>query len=171
MRGCLGCAHETHKIVVCGLGGSGKTQMLYKLVLNQDVQTHPTVGFNLESLQHNSKTLEFWDIGGSYQANQLHYYHCTKGIIFVVDSSDNIDARIKLARENLHALLGNPELTELPLLVMANKADICKLTNDEIVEYLNLNSIQNTWHIVSVSAYDRNRVVQAINWLCFNMNQ
>ena len=43
----------------------GKTTVLYKIKLNQTVQTIPTIGFNVETVQPiNGLTFTVWDIGG-----------------------------------------------------------------------------------------------------------
>jgi len=47
-----------------GLDAAGKTTILYKLKLNQDVTTIPTVGFNVETVTYKNVKFNVWDVGG-----------------------------------------------------------------------------------------------------------
>ena len=62
-----------------------------------------------------------WDVGGQDKIRPLwrHYYQNTQGLIFVVDSNDR--ERVEDAREELHRMLNEPELSNAVLLVFANK--------------------------------------------------
>ena len=48
----LGSKNEI-KIVIIGLNNAGKTTLLYKLALGNIIVTEPTIGSNVESLNHN----------------------------------------------------------------------------------------------------------------------
>ncbi|KAI8439494.1 hypothetical protein MSG28_013261, partial [Choristoneura fumiferana] len=74
-----------------GIDGVGKTTILYKIVTGQTVNTIPTVGFNVEKFTHKKVSLSLWDTGrgGKMAPLMRHYYDGTKGIIFVIDSTDN----------------------------------------------------------------------------------
>ena len=71
-----------------GLDAAGKTTILYKLKLNQDVTTIPTVGFNVETVTYKNVKFNVWDVGGQDKIRPLwrHYFsgmsccfscHCT----------------------------------------------------------------------------------------------
>ena len=45
------------KLLLLGLDAAGKTTILYKMKLNENINTIPTVGFNVETLQY--KNIEF----------------------------------------------------------------------------------------------------------------
>ncbi len=47
-----------------GLDNAGKTSILYKIKLGENVYTVPTIGFNVESLTFNNLKMTIWDIGG-----------------------------------------------------------------------------------------------------------
>lgn len=53
--------------------------ILYKLKLNQDVTTIPTVGFNVESVTYKNVKFNVWDVGGQDKIRPLwrHYYSGT----------------------------------------------------------------------------------------------
>lgn len=61
---------------------SGKTTILYKLKLNENVVTIPTIGFNVETVSI-GKGVSFtvWDVGGQKKLRDLwrHYYQNSNG--------------------------------------------------------------------------------------------
>jgi len=98
--------------------------ILYKLKLNQDVTTIPTVGFNVETVTYKNVKFNVWDVGGQDKIRPLwrHYFSGTQGLIFVIDSNDR--ARIDEARQELHRIILDREMKEALLLVFANKQDL-----------------------------------------------
>ena len=60
----------------------GKTTILYKVKLNEQVSTIPTIGFNVETVSPcKGLTFTVWDVGGQEKIRQLwrHYYQNTEG--------------------------------------------------------------------------------------------
>ena len=57
-----------------GLDAAGKTTILYKLKLGEVVSTIPTIGFNVETVQHEKINMTVWD--GSFHAKTRPVY-CT----------------------------------------------------------------------------------------------
>ena len=109
------------RILMVGLDAAGKTTILYKLKLGEVVTTIPTIGFNVETVEYKNISFTVWDVGGQDKIRLLwrHYYQNTQGIIFVVDSNDR--ERVDDAKEELHRMLGEDELKDAVLLIMANK--------------------------------------------------
>jgi GTPase SAR1 family protein len=68
--------------------------------------------------------LNVWDIGGQREIRPYwkNYYENTDGLVFVVDSSDEM--RLKEATDELHLLMSEDDLQKVPLLVFANKQDM-----------------------------------------------
>lgn len=52
------------KIIIVGLHNAGKTTILYKLSLGEVIVTQPTIGSNVEEVQHKNVKLQVWDLGG-----------------------------------------------------------------------------------------------------------
>ena len=52
------------RLLMLGLDAAGKTTILYKMKLNETVNTIPTIGFNVETLQYKNLEFNCWDIGG-----------------------------------------------------------------------------------------------------------
>ena len=107
----------------------------------------PTQGFNIKSLQQDKFKLTVWDIGGQKAIREYwkNYFQNTDGLIYVVDSSDDI--RLEECKEELLKLMSDDDLKNVPMLVFANKQDIqTALTAEEIVETLDLGNINDrTW--------------------------
>ncbi|NXX96035.1 ARL11 protein, partial [Centropus bengalensis] len=113
------------RVVMLGLDFAGKSTLLYKLKRGQAVETCPTVGFNVESLQtpcHVSFTL--WDVGGqgSLRASWPDYLEDINALIFVFDSADR--ARLPEAAVALQEVLSQPSMAGIPVLLLANKQEV-----------------------------------------------
>merc|ERR1712031_102698 len=78
------------RILMVGLDAAGKTTILYKMKLGEVVNTIPTIGFNVETVEYKNISFNVWDVGGQDKIRLLwrHYYEDSNGIIFVVDSND-----------------------------------------------------------------------------------
>merc|ERR1712242_117866 len=115
---------QDKRIVMVGLDAAGKTTILYKLRLGEVVNTIPTIGFNVETVEYKNISFNVWDVGGQDKIRLLwrHYYTNTQGLIYVVDSNDR--DRIDENREELHKMLAEEELRDAVLLVFANKQDL-----------------------------------------------
>merc|ERR1711971_1217748 len=77
------------RILMVGLDAAGKTTILYKLKLGEVVNTIPTIGFNVETVEYRNISFNVWDVGGQDKIRLLwrHYYTNTQGLIYVVDSN------------------------------------------------------------------------------------
>ena len=137
------------RILMVGLDAAGKTTILYKLKLGEVVNTIPTIGFNVETVEYKNISFNVWDVGGQDKIRLLwrHYYTNTQGLIYVVDPNDR--ERIDENREELHKMLSEEELKDAVLLVFANKQDLPgALTCPEITDKLGLHTIRGrTWFI------------------------
>ena len=71
---CINC--ETDKKMAADDDNSA---ILYKLKLNQDVTTIPTVGFNVETVTYKNVKFNVWDVGGQDKIRPLwrHYFSGT----------------------------------------------------------------------------------------------
>lgn len=62
-------ANKQMRILMLGLDAAGKTTILYKLKLNDSVNTIPTVGFNVECVSYKNVSVlfiyvSFWGVDG-----------------------------------------------------------------------------------------------------------
>lgn len=59
-----------------GLDAAGKTTILYRLQLGEDVHSIPTIGFNVETVNYKNISFTIWDVGGQ---DRLRKYVTRKG--------------------------------------------------------------------------------------------
>jgi len=158
------------RILMVGLDNAGKTTILYKLKVGETVMTIPTIGFNVESIEYKNLKFTIWDVGGQQSIRQLwkHYYANTDGIIFVIDSNDT--ARLKgnehAAKEELHRLMSEAELSDAILLIFANKQDLPHAIKlQELSDILELNCIKQNHNIIGTVAQTGDGLYSGLNWL------
>ncbi|NXN94056.1 ARL11 protein, partial [Rhinopomastus cyanomelas] len=113
------------RVVMLGLDFAGKSTLLYKLKSGRAVETCPTVGFNVESLQTPCYvSFNLWDVGGqdSLRASWPDYLEGINTLIFVLDSTDT--ARLPEAMAALEETLSHPSMAGIPVLLLANKQEV-----------------------------------------------
>ncbi|XP_040888028.1 ADP-ribosylation factor-like protein 11 [Toxotes jaculatrix] len=143
------------QVVLMGLDAAGKSTLLARLLTGQVMETSPTVGFNVGTLDLDKKTsLIVWDVGGqrNMRPNWRYYLDDCKALVFVVDSSD--PARLPEAQKALKKVLSDEKLRGVPLMVLANKKDLSNsMTIREISNHLDLPSYSDrSWEIQACSA-------------------
>ncbi|GMH67098.1 hypothetical protein TrLO_g1845 [Triparma laevis f. longispina] len=157
------------RILILGLDNAGKTTILYRLQNESDeaIQTIPTIGFNVETLQYKNIKFQVWDLGGqtSIRPYWRCYYPNTDAIIFVVDSADT--ERLAVARQELTAMLQEEELSSSILLVFANKQDQKGALNaQQISEGMGLPEVRGRqWSIQETSALKGKGLFEGFDWL------
>ncbi|KAK3326948.1 ADP-ribosylation factor family-domain-containing protein [Cercophora scortea] len=161
------------RILMLGLDAAGKTTILYSLKVHEQVTTIPTVGFNVETVSFKNIKFNIWDVGGQDKIRPLwrHYYSGTQGLVFVVDSSDR--ARIDEARTELHRIIGDREMRDSLLLVLANKQDVPgAMTPQEITEAMQLSKVKDKiWNVQPTVATKGDGLQQAFQWLSDNTKE
>uniref|UniRef100_A0A3Q7FZI3 ADP-ribosylation factor n=2 Tax=Solanum lycopersicum TaxID=4081 RepID=A0A3Q7FZI3_SOLLC len=164
-------AKKEMRILMVGLDAAGKTTILYKLKLGEIVNTIPTIGFNVETVEYKNSSFTVWDVGGQDKIRPLwrHYFQNTQGLIFVVDSNDR--DRISEARDELHRMLNEEELRGATILVFANKQDLPNAMNvADITDKLGLRSLrQRRWYIQSACATSGQGLYEGLDWLSHNI--
>ena len=143
------------RVLMLGLDAAGKTTILYKFKLNEQVCTVPTIGFNVETVTPvKNVSFTIWDIGGQDTIRPLwrYYFRDTDGLIFIVDSADR--ERFMLAKNELQGILNDPDMHRVPVVVFANKQDLpsadepTKLARDLGLE----NLTGHSWYVQGTSA-------------------
>ncbi|XP_034448248.1 ADP-ribosylation factor-like protein 4D [Hippoglossus hippoglossus] len=151
-------------VVVIGLDSAGKTSLLYRLKLQEFVETIPTKGFNMErikvpmgSAKSNSTTFQVWDVGGQEKLRPLwkSYTRRTEGLVFVVDAVEA--ERMEEAKVELHRIARSAENQGVPVLVLANKQDLDgAMSASEVEKVLALHELSSSTlhHTQGCSALD-----------------
>ena len=159
------------RILILGLDNAGKTTILKRLCGEPIDTIEPTLGFNIQTLQHSNSgyNLNLWDVGGqtSIRAYWRNYFEATDGLIWVVDSSDQL--RLQLCKDELLKLLQHEKLAGATLLIMANKQDVPgALSSQQIAQVLELNTAKpyenRHWSIRPCSAVTGDLLMQWIGW-------
>ncbi len=153
------------KILLLGLDGAGKTTVVYQLKLNEYLSTVPTIGFNVETIEYKNLKMTIWDVGGQKKIRDLwrHYYENTDALIFIVDSCD--EDRLELASEELHAVLSDETLRDIPVLVFANKQDISKLKPSDIVNKFDMYKMRRSWKVQGACATVGEGLYEGLDWV------
>lgn len=160
------------RLLMLGLDAAGKTTILYKMKLNETVNTIPTIGFNVETLQYKNLEFNCWDIGGQFKLRNLwqHYFENTQGLIYVVDSNDA--ERIAESAESLKMVLDDESMRNVPVLIYANKMDLPNaLTVPEISQRLGLAGLRDRrWQVQASNAARGDGLFEGMDWLAKNVN-
>ena len=155
------------KILILGIQNAGKTSILYRLSLGQFVKTTPTIGSNVEEINHNNVKMQAWDLGGQEKMRSVWdvYYLNSDAIIYVIDSNDfeNFEG----SKNQFYLLLKNEALKNAVLLIFANKQDL--ITSKKISELIQIYDFDNIkdhiWHIQPCSALTGEGLEIGIKWL------
>ncbi|KAL1297358.1 hypothetical protein AAFC00_004899 [Neodothiora populina] len=156
------------RLLMLGLDAAGKTTILYKLKLDQDVTTIPTVGFNVETVTYKNTKFNVWDVGGQDKIRPLwrHYFSGTQGLIFVIDSNDR--DRMEEAKTELTRIIQDREMRDALLLVFANKQDINgAMSPKDVSDALNLNTVakNHIWKVEPSCATTGEGIFEGLAWL------
>ncbi|KAL1022269.1 hypothetical protein UPYG_G00024470 [Umbra pygmaea] len=151
---CKSYMKKNPTVILMGLESSGKSTLLYRLHTGMVMETSPTVGFNVVTLNlENNIALTVWDVGGQskMRANWKYYLEGCKALVFVVDSSDL--TRIREAQKALKMVLSDENMKGVPLTVLANKQDLPNSMNiRELSNQLDLPSYKHqAWEIQACS--------------------
>jgi ADP-ribosylation factor-like protein 1 len=155
------------RILILGLDNAGKTTLLNKLQLSTVTETVPTIGFNLETVTYNNLQLQVWDLGG--QGTLRPYWRCyypnTNAVIYVIDSADR--DRIETAKKEMHIMLSENDLKNVPLLIFANKQDLPgAMPESEMSELLGLPMLKDRqWRMVRAVVKQGDGVREGLDWL------
>jgi len=156
------------RVVTLGLDQSGKTAILMKLKNNEFMQTIPTIGFNVETVEYKNLKFTIWDVGGQPKLRPLwkHYYLNTQAVIYVIDSGD--ESRLNESHDELVKLISEKELREASLLIFLNKQDSCpSVTIEDITEKFALYKLfcGRSWHIQACDAISGTGLTDGLDWL------
>lgn len=106
-----------------------------------------------------------WDLGGQERLRSIwsKYYRESHGIIFLVDAADA--SRFEEVQVTLHELYRDPDLTGIPILVLANKQDLGSVAKSAEVlsNELKLDQlVKSSWECQGISALQRHGIEDAV---------
>ncbi|ETV91693.1 hypothetical protein H310_13763 [Aphanomyces invadans] len=171
---------EVHLLII-GLDYAGKTTLLEQLKTMFGKKAGipldkipPTVGLNIAKVDISRTNVIFWDLGGQERLRAIwsKYYNESHGVVFVVDSSDT--ARFDEAKAALASMLAHPELSDVPVLVLANKSDLdASMGTAELTARLELNRLAEAhpWTLRPISALTTDGIADAVTWFVSAVKQ
>lgn len=163
------------EICILGLSASGKSSFTHVLNTGQfDPDLLPTVGFNLSKTTRGGVEIKSWDLGG--QANfrnniWTRYAKSSDAIIYMIDPTDT--ATLELAVEELTRLLQQPELADIPLLILFNKIDLmarCTVEQKnermlDILQQLGYDQLERHRGFIPISCKEMLNIDKCLDWL------
>ena len=163
------------QILILGLDNAGKTTTLeqikaiYKKTNPMPFEKiPPTIGLNIGRIELNNVKAIFWDLGGqsSFRVIWDKYYSEAHGLIYVVDSSD--EARLQEAVSTFAGLIKHTDLSNIPVLIMANKQDLdgaCSIEKIEEIFDVKMILRKRPCYVQLCSAYTREGIEDGMNYL------
>ena len=128
------------KVIFLGPDASGKTILLYKLKLNEIVNTLPTIGFNVEEIEYKNRKIIIFDVGGGEKIRNLwhHYFKETQCIIFIMNISDK--ERLNYYIDCFNILIEqHKNYRNIPIIIFGNKInDKIEFEIEEMLKQINL---------------------------------
>ena len=111
--------------------------------------------------------MKVWDLGGQvqYRTEWGRYIQGTQAIVYVQDGSN--ESQIPIAKRELHNLLDDTFLHNIPILVVGNKIDLAgHLSEKDIIEGLNQDYVySNHWAVLQASAKVGTNINAVLEWL------
>ena len=161
-------------IQMTGLNDCGKSTLMYKVVTNHSeiAITIPTIGFVLETAPlrrpYNFELMTYPCGGHNRRLARVIARHVAVGtaaIVFVVDSADR--DTFEQAREEMEAMLNSDVYLHLPLLVLANKADLpTAASTAEVARALGVDRVfDRDFAVRACSAATGEGVASALSWV------
>ncbi|KAL5336563.1 P-loop containing nucleoside triphosphate hydrolase protein [Aspergillus crustosus] len=113
-----------YSVLIIGNDASGKTALLYRLKLNEFVNSIPTIGFNVETIEYpRGWRWTIWDVGGCDKIQPLlrHYLNSNTLVLFLHDCQDRQRPEFP---DWLHGFLGDMiEVQSKYLWILPTKQD------------------------------------------------
>jgi len=159
------------RVLMLGLDNAGKTTILHHMKGDNNYESIPTVGFNVETVKLRNITLNVWDVGGQDKIRPLwrHYFTGTDALIYVVDSTDL--NRMEEAKAEFLRIVTDNQMAHAAVLIFANKSDLPKAASaPEVAELLGVQEMAaerdgRAWHIQQSCAKSGEGLPQGIEWL------
>lgn len=119
----LGIHNKKGKLLFLGLDCAGKTTLLHRLKNGRMVAALPTGQPSSEELVLGRVSFTTFDLGGHKEVRRIwrDYFPAVDGIVFVLDANNR--RRFYEAKVELNALLTEEQISDVPIVIIANKID------------------------------------------------
>ncbi|KAL4491996.1 hypothetical protein ABPG72_008417 [Tetrahymena utriculariae] len=169
------------KIMLVGLDNAGKTTFIKWLRSNlngnpgQNLNTVPTVGYNMEKFVKNNFQYQIYDMSGQSKYREMWNNYCKEivGIIFVIDSTDYL--RFQVVANEVELLLEQEDIKNrpVPILFLANKSDMQgAIAIESMKEKLKLSVITDRqWEIFQTNSLKGANIENGFQWLTVSITK
>ena len=154
------------KVLIFGLSMAGKTTIIKTRRKSVLKTIFPTINVDISRILVNNVSLLTYDTPGQEKFKEIWKPYLKKqdGLIFVLDVSDKL--KFTDARALLHEIVGMPELSELPLLILFNKIDLEEPNINDLVDDMGLKKLgQMPMKFFLTSGINNINIDEAFNWL------
>ena len=158
------------KVLILGLAAAGKTTLTKYLRYGEFTpDTIPTIGQNIDSIEHEGWKITTIDVAGQQDFRFLWdaHYPGTSAVIFVIDAAD-IES-LPEARDILKKhVFNNPGLENVPVLVLANKQDLDGAVEAPLLIQLlglHLDMQDRTYAVFDSSILYGSGIIEAFGWI------
>ncbi|KAJ3437016.1 adp-ribosylation factor f-related [Anaeramoeba flamelloides] len=155
-----------------GLDRVGKSTIIYKFKINEEISISPTWGFIVENYKYSNYSFVFWECGGLQRIRPLwpHYYDNKQYLIWVIRQDER--GRLKENKIALHNVFKDVRMKNLPLLVYVNKFNSGEeqMTTKEIIKGLELEKLEQNWHVQPCSQVTKEGLFEGLDWIVSQLN-
>ena len=161
---------KSARVVWLGLDFAGKTTLIRRVIDNTfEANTRRTLGLKVDEFSVDNMKLVCWDVGGQVYFREAlwgSYINGCNAVVFVIDSSQS--DRFPEAHDELWGLvLSNPNIKNIPLLILANKQDLpAAADSGKIALALELDKLKHiSYAIFPCSARTGDKVLEGMEWI------
>lgn len=160
---------KLRRVLLVGLDNSGKTTLLNKFMQKKDISTVPTRESEYIQTNYKRYQLLITDVGGQETLRPYWRHHFTgsQGVVYVIDSSDK--DRIETAMNELHVLLVDDQLKDVPVILFANKQDSPGAIRKDYLKPLLPKTSNHVIDIVEGSAINEQGIYELLDLLTHKM--
>ncbi|KAM3435062.1 hypothetical protein MY4824_005062 [Beauveria thailandica] len=124
LRKCIFWRTTERRVLLLGVTYAGKTTLLYRWLLGETITTMPTIGFNVETINHPAGyAFTVWDVGGCDKIRPLyrHSFENTESVIFVHHCAgmQRLDEQLDLLKSSIR----DQQLRHVPVLIVLSVQD------------------------------------------------
>jgi len=165
------------KVFLFGIDNSGKSSLVRRLKTGEfnDNYFTPTRKFNIEYIQAEDKgLLAVWDMPGQkiFRSKWLKGLQDSNIIVYMIDIANQ--RRFEESKEELWKILNNNELNGIPLLILGNKSDIVKYSDEnyeiqlqnlkeEVFDYFDFEKVENrNWKFIFTSVKTNHNIEKTV---------
>lgn len=162
------------RILTLGLDNAGKTTII-KQMLGEDTQAiSPTMGFQINTINYDNFTLNFWDVGGQNSLRSFwgNYFDKTDLVMWVIDGL-SIERLSESYQELREKVILQDRLLGVFLIVVINKIDLIpeaewNQLKERVIKELDL--VQQIpedtkWNVVIASGKSGYGVQNILRWI------